>query len=193
MRLLAGASGVLGSQRYIGRNGLSPTTDYESVKWAEAEFDIQKYFRLSSRFSFGTRLNVLASTKKLYDSYTASLVQAPAFTPTQSSRGMFIPAFRSNSFVAGGIVPIVRITDNLQLRSEFYAFSPMRRMLSDARDRARYGDWFGTVNFMGEISAVYRFPFASLSLYGNFADSPSGRWNVGVSFGYFITVPKFLR
>ena len=133
------------------------------------------------------------STKKLYDSYTASLVQAPAFTPTQSSRGMFIPAFRSNSFVAGGIVPIVRITDNLQLRSEFYAFSPMRRMLSDARDRARYGDWFGTVNFMGEISAVYRFPFASLSLYGNFADSPSGRWNVGVSFGYFITVPKFLR
>jgi len=193
MRLLAGASGVLGSQRYIGRNGLSPTTDYESVKWAEAEFDIQKYFRLSSRFSFGTRLNVLASTKKLYDSYTASLVQAPAFTPTQSSRGMFIPAFRSNSFVAGGIVPIVRITDNLQLRSEFYAFSPMRRMLSDARDRARYGDWFGTVNFMGEISAVYRFPFASLSLYGNYADSPSGRWNVGVSFGYFITVPKFLR
>ncbi len=107
MRLLAGASGVLGSQRYIGRNGLSPTTDYESVKWAEAEFDIQKYFRLSSRFSFGTRLNVLASTKNF-----TTVIRHRWFKLRHSRRHNRAEAclylrLGPILFVAGGIVPIV--------------------------------------------------------------------------------------
>ena len=104
-----------------------------------------------------------------------------------------MPSFQSNSFVAGGIVPIFNIIDNLQLRTEVYAFSPMREICPGDNDTASYGHWFGSINFMGEASVVYNFSFASLSIYGNYVNSPKSRWNFGVSFGFFIPAPKFLR
>ena len=166
---------------------------YDELKWAEAEFDLMRFCPLSSRFTLGYRLNAVASTKPLLQSYTASIVQAPAFTPTQYSRGIFLPSFQSNSFVAGGIVPIFNIIDNLQLRTEVYAFSPMREICPGDNDTASYGHWFGSINFMGEASVVYNFSFASLSVYGNYVNSPKSRCNFGVSFGFFIPAPKFLR
>lgn len=193
MRIVAGASGLLGNKRYLSGNDPRQSKEREKIKWIELEFDIQKYFELSRKFSIGTRLDVLASSKKLFDSYTATIIQAPAFSPTQVSKGSFIPSFRSNSFVAGGIIPIFNIIDNLQLRTEFYAFSPMRQIRSDAAGKPFYGDWFGSVDFMGEASIVYNFSFASLSVYGNYVNYPSDKWNIGVSFGLYITVPKFLR
>ena len=190
-RFLMTASGMMGNMEQYSEV-YQPYVE-DKVKWAEAEVDLQQFFPLSNRFTLGYRINAIASTKELYDSYTASVVQAPAFTPTQYSRGIFLPSFRSNSYVAGGIVPIFNIMDNLQLRTELYAFSPMRRMLQSDGDRARYGDWFGTIDFMGEAAVVYNFPFASISVYGNYINEPKSRWNFGVSFGFFITVPKFLR
>lgn len=192
MRLKVRAAGVLGDKCYVSNNS-SSSAGYNRVKWAEAEIDVQKYFALSRKFDVGFRLDALASTKELYDSYTATIVQAPAFSPTQSSRGIFIPSFRSNSFAAGGLMPIYHVVDNLQLRTEFYAFSPLRQILGDSSGRAYYGDWFGSVDFMGEASLVYKFSFAALSLYANYVTYPASRWSVGVSFGFFITVPKFIR
>lgn len=190
-RFLMTASGMMGNMEQYSEV-YQPYVE-DKVKWAEAEVDLQQFFPLSNRFTLGYRINAIASTKELYDSYTASVVQAPAFTPTQYSRGIFLPSFRSNSYVAGGIVPIFNIMDNLQLRTELYAFTPMRRMLQSDGDRAYYGDWFGTIDFMGEAAVVYNFPFASISVYGNYINEPKSRWNFGVSFGFFITVPKFLR
>lgn len=190
-RFLMTASGMMGNMEQYSEVYQPYVKD--KVKWAEAEVDLQQFFPLSNRFTLGYRINAIASTKELYDSYTASVVQAPAFTPTQYSRGIFLPSFRSNSYVAGGIVPIFNIMDNLQLRTELYAFTPMRRMLQSDGDRAYYGDWFGTIDFMGEAAVVYNFPFASISVYGNYINEPKSRWNFGVSFGFFITVPKFLR
>ena len=187
------ASGIVGERKYVSYAKVLETTPYHNVSWLEAEFDGQKYFNLHRRFSLGLKANVVASTKKLYNSYTASIVQAPAFTPTQSSKGFFSPRLRANSFVAGGIVPIFKIRDNLQLRTEFYAFSPMRKIIESELGTPYYGNWFGSVEFMGEASVVYNFPFASLSLYGNYYNYPAHNWNFGISFGFYLTAPKFLR
>lgn len=192
-RIVVNAAGVLGSERYV--NNILPeyTTDYSRVKWAEIELDMQKYFVLSNRFSLGMRLDALASTKKLYENYLASIAQAPAFAPTQSSKGLFIPSFRANSFVAGGVMPVFKLLDNMLLRLEVYGFSPMRTIEKNFDGSPRYGDWFGNVDVMGEASLVYNFSFASLSLYGNYFNAPESNWSVGVSFGFYITAPKFLR
>lgn len=193
LRCMAGISGMLGKKRYASAGNPSLTTDFNNVKWAELEFDVQNYFELSKKFKLGTRLDVLASTKELYENYTATIIQAPDFSPTQASRGVFHPSFRSNAFVAGGIIPVFKLMDNLQLRTEFYAFSPMKRIGCGGDGKPYYGDWFGTVDFMGEVSFVYNLPFAALSLYGNYINSSAKNWSVGISFGFFITVPKFIR
>lgn len=192
LRLALSANGMMGNHCHYDGKGML-ITDYKRIKWAETELDLQKYFNFSNKFKLGTRLNALASTKKLYDSYTASVVQAPAFMPTQNSKGKFNPSFQANSYAAIGLIPIYIILDDLQLRSEFYAFSPMRSMCNDGNDGAYYGDWFRSVNFMGELSMVYNFSFASLSAYCNYVNSPNSKWSCGVSFGFFLTVPKFLR
>ena len=193
LRLMANVSGIVGNKRYINGSVPELSTVRSNVKWIEAELDIRKYFELSRKFKIGVRLDAIASTKKLYDSYTATIIQAPAFSPTQVSKGSFVPSLRSNSFVAGGVIPIFNIIDNLQLRTEFYAFSPIRQIRSDINGKPFYGDWFGSLDFMGEASVVYNFPFASLSLYGNYVNYPASKWNIGICFGVYITAPKFLR
>lgn len=190
---IVSVSGISGKRKYLSANDVDATTPYKNVYWGEAEISGQKYFGISKKFVLGAKFDVLASTKKMYENYTSAIVQAPAFTPTQSSRGFFSPKLRANSFVAGGIVPVFRIMDNLQFRTELYAFSPMRDMKGDANGNAYYGDWFGSLEFMGEASVVYNFPFASLSVYGNYYNYPGHNWNFGISFGIFLTAPKFLR
>lgn len=186
-------SGIIGTYHYMEPEKKAWEIR-DDVSWLEAEASVQKYVGLGRKFSVGFMADALYSTKKLYDNYTATIVQAPSFAPTQSSKGLFLPDFRSNSFVAGGIIPVFRIMDNLQFRTEFYAFSPMRVIEEDLTiGKPYYGDWFGKIEFMGEASLVYNFPFASLCLYGDYCSNPGHTWNIGISFGFYMTVPKFLR
>ena len=136
---------------------------------------------------------MVASTRPLMSNYTATIVQATAFTPTPATANYFNPDFRSNSFVAGGVVPIWKVMDNLQLRTEFYAFVPFRRIEENENHSPKYGKWFNHISYMGEAAVVYNFPFASLSIYGNYLSYPSRNWNFGISFGLFFTAQRFLR
>lgn len=185
-------SGFLGRKKFILREpGIE--TEYSKLHWLQAELYMQQYIKFGKHFSLGAKLDAIISNKKLFDSYTASIVQAPAFLPTQATQSLFIPELRANSFVSLGILPIVKIIDNLQFRTEFYGYTPMREILADASGKAYYGKWFNKLRFLGEASLTYNLPFASISLYGNYINSNVDRWNFGISFGYFITAPKFLR
>lgn len=59
------------------------------------------------------------------------------------------------------------MADMLQLRGTFHAFVPWRRILATDTGGAVYGDRVAGAEFFGELAAVYTFPFASLSVYGN--------------------------
>ena len=66
-------------------------------------------------------------------------------------------------------MPIYKIIKNLQLRGEFYAFSPFRKILRGDHYNAIYADgYFTHIEFLGELSLVYKFPFATLSAFGNY-------------------------
>lgn len=163
------------------------------ISWIQAELSMDKYFHPHPKLAIGAKFDVIASTRKLMDNYTASIVQAPAFSPTPATQNYFNPDFRSNSFIAAGILPIFKPIDNLQLRTEFYAFAPFRQIKEGTNHRAFYGNWFSHLSYMGEAAAIYTFSFASLSIYGNYLSYPSHNWNFGISFGLLFTAPKYLR
>ena len=165
----------------------------KNLSWAQAELDIESYFPIGNHFVLGTRLNSVASTKKLVENYTANIVQAPAFSPTPATRNYFNPEFRANSYIAGGLIPLIKISDSFQFRTEFYAFAPFRKILENNSLKAEYGKWFNSLSYMGEASLVYNMSFASFSIYENYLSYPSKNWNFGVSFGVLFTAPKFLR
>lgn len=167
----------------------------QRVKWLQLEMRTRNYFGLNKHFTLGIESDVMLSTRKLTDSYGASVTGAPGYSPTPSSNNAFIPAFHANSFIAAGIIPVYRFNDNLSARIQGHCFMPLRKIReADATtDRAAYGRWFSDPEFFGELDITYRFPFASLTGYCNYSTSSGSNWNVGISFGIFLLPPKFLR
>lgn len=187
------AIGVAGKYHYTPFHNDIPAENSKPL-WGQIEIVAKNFFTIGRHFSVGTSVDIMASTRKLVDNYNAAIVNAPVFHPTPSSYNAFNPAFRANSFAAAGIIPVWSPLDNLQLRGEFHCFLPYKKIVA-AEDgySARYGNLLSNPQFFGELAAVYNFPFASLSFYGNYQSYPARNWNCGLSFGLFFLAPKFLR
>lgn len=170
-----------------------------SAPWAKAhpglsiEGEWKQFFPLHRHFILGTDLHGLVTFQGLYENYTATLVHSPEFAPTPSTRNYFNIGFRSDNYLAAGVMPIWNPISNLQLRGDFYAYSPIRDVVANADGSCRHKGWFRRAEFIGEVAAVYNFSFASLSLYGNYLTYPSRNWNFGISFGLFFQAPRFTR
>ena len=192
-------SGVIGNVDYdpfaSTLPGASSLGDRDRMmSWLTLEAEGSKYWHLRRHFSLGLSGHAIASTRKLLNGYTASLVMAPAFTPTASSFNAYNPAFRANSWVAGGVNPVWHPTSNLQLRGTFNCFVPARKIIRDTDNPylPRYGRWFDSPQFYGEIQAVLTTPFAALTAYVNYQSYPGCNWNAGISLGLFHLAPSFL-
>ncbi len=161
--------------------------------WMQLEMRSRNYLPLPRRWSVGIEGDIMLSTRKLYGSYNSAIISAPNFAPTPASNNTFNPAFRANSFIAAGVVPIYRFSDNLSARLLCSAFMPLRKILDTDLGTAEYGRWFSHPEFYGEAAVTYKFPFATLSAYANYASFPARNWNVGLAFGVYLHAPDFLR
>jgi len=188
------AMGVTGRYRYVPGIDAS-ASDRGDTRWLQLESRTRNYFATSRHFSLGIESDFMLSTRKLLPNYSASIVAAPAYLPTPSSNNSFNPAFRANSFLAAGIVPVYRYNDNLSARLSLHGFLPMRRIMAYGNSyQARYSSrWLDHPEFFGEFNVSYKFPFATVSAYCNYASSPARNWNCGISFGIFLLAPRYLR
>ncbi len=175
-------------------SGESGLTQKLGTHWLGAvKFDWKRFFKLHENFNIGGALSGMGTITPLYEDYTSTLVHAHGFAPTPSTKNYFNPAFRNNNFVAFGAMPIWLPWSKFQLRGDFYGYLPIRCVERGADDMARYGSWFGGMQFIGEVAAVYNFPFAALSIYGNYLSSPARNWNFGINFGLYFEAPKLRR
>ncbi len=187
---VGGYHGTVRNDRAVDGAGDSDT----HPSWLRTKVKTRNYFNLCRHFSLGVELEAVASTRKLLSTYDASIVSADAFHPTASSYNAFNIGFRANSYGALGVVPVWKMNSTLQLRGSGYLFIPYRKILPDKDGFAPcYGRRFRDPQFLGELAAVATFPFASLSVYGNYMTYPARNWNCGISFGLFILAPKFIR
>ncbi len=157
------------------------------AKWREF-WNVHKHFKIGG---FG---EALLTGGPLVGDYTAALVMAPSFAPTPSTSNYFNPAFKADNYVAVGMMPVWNPADKFQIRGDFYGFLPLRNIgIDQATGKGKHVGWANKPEFIGEIAAVYNFPFASLSVYGNYLSSPGANWNFGVTFGFFVLAPKLVR
>lgn len=153
----------------------------------------RNYYSAGRRFAVGVMAQGGMALHRLFQDYTPTLVQAPAFAPTPSTRNYFNKAFRADNYIAAGVMPIWMPISNLQLRGDFYLYLPVRNLCEEAGGKAVYRGWFRNPEFLGEVAAVYNFKFASLSLYANYLSYPAHNWNFGINFGLLFQAPRFLR
>lgn len=158
-----------------------------------AELLWRHYFGVHKHFKLGTMVNGLVTIQDLYQNYTATMIHAAAFAPTPSTRNYFNTAFRSDNYGAIGLSPVWTPFSHAQIRGDFYGFCPIRGVKENEDGSASFDGWMRKPQFIGEIAAVYNFPFASLSLYVNYLSSPSRNWNVGLNLGLYFQAPKLLR
>lgn len=176
-------------------SGVDDASSHDWQNHLRASFELlwRHYFDLHKQFKLGTMVNGIVSLERLYQNYTATLIHSPAFAPTPSTRNYFNVAFRSNNYGAIGLMPVWTPINNAQIRGDFFGFCPIRHIAESLEGMARYHGWFKKPQFIGEVAAVYNFPFASLSVYVNYLSSPSHNWNFGINFGLYFQAPKLLR
>ena len=195
-QLFLNAEYMLGSESYKPYGQVSPDT--KDLNWLQLKGKWEYYAAINKTFRMGMTIESVFSNKKLLSNHTASVLQAPAFTPTPHSKIAFIEAFRSNQYVACGLMPIITFSNIVHLRTELYGFLPVKSFEKDANetnpllDRVYYGKAFSSLRYMGEISLVLNLPFVSVGIYTNGYSHPKDNFNFGLNIGYLIFNSKFM-
>ena len=191
---------VTGFENYEpSRSELSNLFSRKTHTWLQMKGHWEKYNSLGKNFKLGYTGELVVSSKNLMENYTASILQAPAFTPTPHSSIVFNEAFRANQYIALGLSPIWKFNDMFHLRFDMYGFSPLYEIQNHSvvynnsvLNVAKYGKFMNSFQYMGELALVVNLPVISLSLYANGYSYPKNNFNFGLNIGYLIFNPKML-
>ena len=190
---------VTGTEKYISIDHPELSVDRNTHSWLQMKGHWEQYHELNPYFNLGYMGEIVLSSKNLMTNYTASVLQAPGFTPTPHSNIVFNEAFRANQYAALGISPIVKFGRLLHFRFDLYGFAPLYEIKKQSQiyDGAQvevpyYGKFLRSFEYMGEAAIVLHLPFASISVYANGYSYPKNNFNVGVNIGYLLFNPKML-
>lgn len=190
---------ITGTEKYKPNVATEPTKN-NTHSWLQMKAHWEQYHELSKLFNLGYTGELVLSSKNLMENYTASILQAPAFTPTPHSTIVFNEAFRANQYAALGISPILRLGKFVHFRLDLYGFLPLYEIKkhTEVLDNnyvmtlPYYGKFLDSFKYMGEAAFVVHLPFTSISLYANGYSYPSKNFNFGINIGYLLFNPKLL-
>ena len=190
---------ITGTEKYRPNVATEPTKN-NTHSWLQMKAHWEQYHELSKLFNLGYTGELVLSSKNLMENYTASILQAPAFTPTPHSTIVFNEAFRANQYAALGVSPIVKLGKFVHFRLDLYGFLPLYEIKkhTEVLDNnyvmtlPYYGKFLDSFKYMGEAAFVVHLPFTSISLYANGYSYPSKNFNFGINIGYLLFNPKLL-
>ncbi len=190
---------ITGTEKYKPNVATKPTKN-NTHSWLQMKAHWEQYHELSKLFNLGYTGELVLSSKNLMENYTASILQAPAFTPTPHSTIVFNEAFRANQYAALGISPILKLGKFVHFRLDLYGFLPLYEIKkhTEVLDNnyvmtlPYYGKFLDSFKYMGEAAFVVHLPFTSISLYANGYSYPSKNFNFGINIGYLLFNPKLL-
>lgn len=190
---------ITGTEKYRPNVATEPTKN-NTHSWLQMKAHWEQYHELSKLFNLGYTGELVLSSKNLMENYTASILQAPAFTPTPHSTIVFNEAFRANQYAALGVSPIVKLGKFVHFRLDLYGFLPLYEIKkhTEVLDNnyvmtlPYYGKFLDSFKYMGEAAFVVHLPFTSISLYANGYSYPSKNFNFGINIGYLLFNQKLL-
>ncbi len=183
-----------GKEKYIAGEEEQEMVSYsKNHAWMQMSYENEAYFNLTHKFTLGSYIDALYSSRNFAENYTATMMQAGEFSPTPHSQLSYNENFRANQYVAGGIRPIYHVNNLIHLRSEVYAFLPIFPIEKNSLNKAYYGKAFSKLEMTASLSAVCHLPFGAISAYLNYYSSPAKNWNVGISLGWQLFNSRFIE
>ena len=194
----AGVYEALSAQFVIGEEKYRGVLQFDNNKvkqsWLQIGYTRRDHFIINKFFTIGTYLQLYYSTRKLSKTYQATMMQAGSFTPTMNGLFNYDPKFRANQFIAGGVTPIFKITNFIQVRPSFYAFAPYRMISENHDGTASYSyKRFNDFQYIADITAVAQFSNISASAFVNYYSSRKSTFNIGISLGWFMFNERFVE
>lgn len=190
---------ITGTKKYKPNVATEPTEN-NTHSWLQMKAHWEQYHELSKLFNLGYTGELVLSSKNLMENYTASILQAPAFTPTPHSTIVFNEAFRANQYAALGVSPVLKLGKFVHFRLDLYGFLPLYEIKKHTEVLENnyvmtlpyYGKFLDSFKYMGEAAFVVHLPFTSISLYANGYSYPSKNFNFGINIGYLLFNQKLL-
>ncbi|MBL7981368.1 MAG: patatin-like phospholipase family protein [Flavobacteriales bacterium] len=184
------------SARYVGGDertvpgSTSPaegTVFKDHHEWLALNVKVDQYFLPRGTIRFGYMAEGMFSTMPMFQNYTATIIQTPAFQPTPESRTYFIPEFRAPKYVAGGLRAIVAVARNrFDLRFEGYVFQPYEPIIRGEQNEAITGTSFTERYYIGSGSLIYQSPVGPVWFNLSYFDGLRDPWAWSLNFGYII-------
>ena len=159
----------------------------ERRQWFGGRFTWNKFFDLPqcSWFSFGFNVDAVYTNHPSFSTRSASLMSMPEYAPVSHARMVFMPDYRADRFVAGGVMPTFDLMPDFFFRTGFYA------MFRNKREFNPLGVPDECWHYIAEASLVYHSPIGPVSLSLTKYDLKD--WNnmyLTFNFGYAIFAPK---
>ena len=188
-----GANRYLSVKYIVGTEKLTPGTTSPAQKttnknhnYIQLEAHTNRYFRLGNKFATGLLGEAVFSNKSDFSNFRSSKLAAPGFYPTPHSKSIFIENFHSNSYFAGGASIIFSIIPNLDLRTEGYAFLPVKELVKDDDGSTSHASFIGNYYLQGLTALVYKTGAGPVSLSVSYYEKPDTKYYLMLSFGYII-------
>ena len=154
------------------------TTFAEKHYWVGGKVMREDYINVSKWFKLGWLADLVLTTHPSMDNQYLTNYTQPAFTPTPHSRTLFLPEYRSDSYIGLGIMPIICFTPNFYLRSDLNMFMPESFLkIFNVDNKARY---------MLSSTLVFQSIIGPASLTVANYDGGRGRWFVVFNLGRLL-------
>ncbi|MGK7393058.1 MAG: patatin-like phospholipase family protein [Candidatus Cyclobacteriaceae bacterium M3_2C_046] len=159
-----------------------------SREWIRLKFQMERYLLKLNNYRGGYLIDGVISNQPMFSNFMATLINAPSFNPLQDSKTLFIPNFRSHSFLGLGWKNIFLINNNLDFRLEGYAFKPYRKIEESVSEKQFpvYQDFDHTVHWAGTAGFVYHSPLGPISFSANYYDDETRRFGFLLHLGYLL-------
>lgn len=183
---------LIGQEKYKGIIDVENNTLDQS--WLQICYTRRDHFKITPSLILGTYLQLYYSTRRLSRTYQATMMQAGEFTPTLTGLFNYDPKFRANQYMAGGVTPIIKLNNFIQIRPSFYAFVPYRAILENPDGTASYSKKrMSTFEYIADITAAVKLSKISVSAFVNYYSSQKANVNLGLTLGWFLFNERFIE
>ena len=157
----------------------------EIYRWLRADFHYEQYLK-ANWFHYGYQIDAVVSTQRSLYNYRTTQLYAPSFYPLQDSKTFFLPDFRANQYVAGGLKAVVSTKSNIDIRAEAYLFKPIKKIVEGDDQSVNFEFENLAFSLAGTVGAVYHSPIGPLSVSLNYYETDDIQLGVLIHFGYLL-------
>ncbi|MBX2841503.1 MAG: patatin-like phospholipase family protein [Flammeovirgaceae bacterium] len=174
-----------------GTTSLREGMSQHDREWVAFKYTRQQYF--GNKIRIGYHVEGLVSNQPTFVNYQSSLINAPSFDPLIDSRTIILENFRGYTYGAAGLISIIPLFRNIEMRLEGYGFASKNRIIEgENQNPVTVGNW-ENVHGTASTSIIFNSILGPLSASLNYYDDPNYPFGFLVNFGFILFNKKAMN